>query len=74
MTVFGKPFGLALVAVMVAAAYAVPGAALQQRFVAEATSIRLHLTAIDSSGRPVTDLAESELRLTVGTEPREIRV
>lgn len=74
MTVPGKQLGLALVAVMVAGAYVVPGAALQQRFVAEATSIRLHLTAIDSSGRPVTDLAESELRLMVGTEPREIRV
>lgn len=74
MTTPGKQWGLALVAVMVAAAFVVPGAARQQRFVAEATSIRLHLTAIDSNGRPVTDLSESELRLTVGSEPREIRV
>lgn len=74
MTAPRKQWGLALVAVIVAAAYVVPGAARQQRFVAEATSIRLHLTVIDSNGRPVTDLAESELRLTVGSEPREIRV
>ena len=51
-----------------------PGVAFQQRFVAEATSIRLHLTAINSQGEPITDLAASELRLTVGQEPREIRV
>jgi VWFA-related protein len=45
-----------------------------QRFVAGATSIRLDLTAIDSKGEPVTDLAEHELRLAVGKRPRGIQV
>jgi VWFA-related protein len=62
------------VAAIAAVVQVATGAAFQQRFVAEATSIRIHLTAIDSNGQPITDLAESELRLTVGNEPREIRV
>jgi VWFA-related protein len=74
MTAPGKPLAFALVIGVLIAGRAVPGAAVQQRFAAEATSIRLHLTAIDSKGQPVTDLAQSELHLTVGNEPREIRV
>jgi hypothetical protein len=74
MTVPRKPLAVALLAVMVVGVQAVPGTEVQQRFVAEATSIRLHLTAIDSKGQPITDLSQSELRLTVGSEPREIRV
>jgi len=45
-----------------------------QRFVAGVTSIRLDLTAVDTTGGPVTDLTEHELRLTVGSVPRDIRV
>lgn len=74
LTVVASRLLIAVAVTVAGSSLAADQATPPQRFVAGATSIRLDLTAIDSKGEPVTDLAEHELRLAVGKLPRGIQV